>query len=714
MEVNKKLFDIIKQQKFDDILDILNNDSTIDINIRDTNNTYLIQYAIMYNNIPIINKLLEINCKIDFIDTDGYSILYLPIKYNYNEIIDLLFNNDNVIGIPLYDIVDKYGSLPLHYAIQFENIYAFNLILSQSLYLNKLDNKGFSPLHLAVKKKNYKMIQTLVKNDNVNINITNNIGETSLHLACNYEDIEIIKILLYDGSKNSFKIDLNIKDDEFQITPLMYVVTLNNKEIVNLLLKFGANTEIQDALGNTALHSAINEDNVEIANLLIVKTNNFNLLDINGMTALHLLIYINNDINKIQKYNIDQMINNTNLNIQDMNGNTIWHLFANNGLWYPFKNFLKYKKNNIFIKNFNNITPFNLLKDTKNFQDVIDIIVESYYNLLLIKKHEYVTNWENDCAKKILDVPICKKYIYDNIIKHNISVPMKKSSYCDIEISEGQKTLFTTFTGVPIDILFGTHLIHINNKNLTSTLKNNNLIINDDLQKYYTNMGIIKNNVDFLNFEIIWLYQNIFYPNGFKEMLEQFKTQSFRFFVIPLGIEIDIGAHANIIIIDKQYKTVERFEPNGSDVPPNFNYNANLLDNILQMYFRSFFPTFIYLKPSDFLPKIGFQSLENVDYYKTKKLGDPGGFCAVWCLWYANNRIKYYDIKPKKLVMLLINKIKYNNLSFKNIIRNFSKEITDHRDSILMQFNLDINNYLNNQYDLDDLRKIENLIKKTN
>jgi ankyrin repeat protein len=711
MEVNKLLFDTIKQQKFNDFMNILKNDVTIDVNIRDSSNTYLIQYAIMYNNIDIINILLNMNCKVDFIDIEGHTILYNPIKYGYNNIIKTLLDNDNVLGIPLVDIVDKFGSLPIHYTIQFDNLDAFNIILEKSRYLNKLDDKGYSPLHLAIKKKNYQMIKTLVNNDNVNVNITTHIGESPLHLACNYEDVSIIEILLTIKPNNRFKINLNIVDNEFQITPLMYVVTLNNKDIVKILLSNGANTDIQDALGNTALHLAINENNVEIANLLIAKMSQLNLLDINGMSPFHLLIYIHKDVAKIQKYNVDQLITNTNLNIQDMDGNTIWHIFAKTGLWYPFTNLLKYKKNNLFIKNSNNETPFDILKKTKYFNEVINIIIDSYYNLLLLKKHEYITPWENNCANKTFDVNECKKYIKTNILNNNVSVPMKKSSYCEIEISEGSKTIFTTFTGVPIDILAGLSLLNRNNKNMVSTLNNNNLIVNDDLQKYYANLGIIKNNVDFLNFEIIWLFQDIFYPIGLKELLNQFKSSDKRFFIIPLGIELDSGAHANIIIIDKEFNSIERFEPNGSDVPPNFNYNANLLDNTLYIYFKEHFPNFIYLKPTDFLPKIGFQSLENVEYYKTRKLGDPGGFCAVWCIWYANNRIKYKEINPKKLVSLLINKIKYNNFSFKNIVRNFSKEITDYRDGILIMIDMDINHYLNNQYNLDDLKRIEQLIK---
>ena len=117
-----------------------------------------------------------------------------------------------------------------------------------------------------------------------------------------------------------------------------------------------------------------------------------------------------------------------------------------------------------------------------------------------------------------------------------------------------------------------------------------------------------------------------------------------------------------------------------------------------------------YLTPKIFLPKIGFQTFENIESSKNKKIGDPNGFCAAWCLWYATNRLKYQEIPPDKLVKHLITHIKYNNLSFKNIIRNFSKYINDYRDNILSQIKLDVNQWLNNQYTSKDIIHLQDII----
>jgi Mg2+ and Co2+ transporter CorA len=96
------------------------------------------------------------------------------------------------------------------------------------------------------------------------------------------------------------------------------------------------------------------------------------------------------------------------------------------------------------------------------------------------------------------------------------------------------------------------------------------------------------------------------------------------------------------------------------------------------------------------MPKIGFQMFESMET-SNKYIGDPAGYCTLWCIWYIDHRLKYHHINPKKLAKNLITQIKINNLSFKTIIRNYSKKITDLRDSYLSFINKTINDYLNDK-----------------
>jgi hypothetical protein len=109
----------------------------------------------------------------------------------------------------------------------------------------------------------------------------------------------------------------------------------------------------------------------------------------------------------------------------------------------------------------------------------------------------------------------------------------------------------------------------------------------------------------------------------------------------------------------------------------------------------------------DFLPTIGFQLLENIETQTCKRIGDPNGFCGAWCIWWVYQRMNNLNIS-NDLSSYLINTIKSDNISFKNIIRNFSGKITDIRDKTLKKYNLDINDWISGNYNdmiLDNIEK---------
>ena len=141
-------------------------------------------------------------------------------------------------------------------------------------------------------------------------------------------------------------------------------------------------------------------------------------------------------------------------------------------------------------------------------------------------------------------------------------------------------------------------------------------------------------------------------------------------------MELDIGSHANYLIYDHDYNEIERFEPNGSNAAHKFDYDSNMLDSVLAKIFEGI----KYVKPKDFIPKIGFQYFDSLEMNRSK-VGDPNGFCALWSIWYTEMRLKYYDISRKTLVRKILRLIREQNFSFKNIIRNYSANIIKTRDS---------------------------------
>ena len=110
--------------------------------------------------------------------------------------------------------------------------------------------------------------------------------------------------------------------------------------------------------------------------------------------------------------------------------------------------------------------------------------------------------------------------------------------------------------------------------------------------------------------------------------------------------------HANILLYDFKNLSVERFEPYGND---DINMEVDdILDEEL-----TWNTGLKYLKPSDYLPKPGYQLLSNENDMEKQKVGDFGGFCLGWCIWYVEHRIKNNKIDPKTLNKKTLEKLLY-------------------------------------------------------
>ena len=731
-----KLFDLIKKGLWSEFKKIISENENLDINIRDDNNNYLINFIILNNKKDILEFFLEKKCKIDIVDSDNKSILYIPIKYDYYDIVELLLKYESIIiGIPNTDIIDNNGYCSIHYALFSKNLEILKLFKKYNKSFNKFDLDNNSLLHLSIQTNSLEIFNFILENSNDYDN-KNIYGENQIRYAVNYNNLEIVKILY---SKN---VNVNNQDYKNEMTPLMYSVILDNIEIFKFLLN-KSDLNLQDNLGNNIFHYVIiyNKLNYvnDIIDLLKENTNLINLNNTNmfGKTVLHLII----DKIQINKYVIDTIdlnfiIKNTNLNIQDSNGSTIFLLLCKNNLWKKFNDTLTNVKINHNITNLNKEKSIDFIDDDDK-DKFYNLITNSYINNIRNSKYSYNQDIYNICKKKISyykknelkdyiddidlkksDKDICFDVLKNLIINNKINYPTKLTTYClEIDEFKNLSKLNLFYTGSRIDVLFGLIFLSKEFKNVSPI--SSNFFKNDEIKDYYLNVKNIKLNNDFLNFEIIWDGYKILFPNNLYEEINKFKSDDNKtFYIIPIGIELEDKAHANILIYDKKNNTMERFEPHGNTYPRNFNYFPNKLDNLLKDYFSNIFLKLNYINIKNILPKIGFQTLELLEHSKNKQLGDPGGFCAVWCIWYVFNRIKFNDIDNTKLVNKLIQKINLNNLSLKNIIRNFSKQIIIIRDELLQKSDLNIDLWINNSYNdekfLNLVTNILNYIKDFN
>lgn len=702
------LFEKIKEKKYNIILNYLKKNPDLDLNIKDEFGNYLVEYILNSEDIPLIQYFLTKEIFLDIIDTNGTTILYNLVKFNRIEILDLVLRSDeSKIGIHILDKRDVKGRTSLHYCVIFNNQNIIDLLIKNGGDPYIIDKKGDNVFFYCIKYKRTKILLHLFKYFK-NFKIRNIDGETLLQVSINYNNKEITSYLI-----EKTDIDLNNKTSEYGSTALHQAVVNNDLELINKLIKYGANIAISDNLGNNVLHFSILEKNTNLIILFLERNKiDLNLTNLSGFIPLNLYL---SEFSSFNDKILNMFIKGSNLNIQNFNGNTSLHLLDSKDQVSKFNNELELKLLNIYIENYEGKSVIN---SSKNKNELLKIVEESFYNNL---KENLILDWEKKCSfirskiesklePKLKNKNDCIKKIRNTILEEKRSIPKIREINFDANFGIILKDCF--FSGFPIDTLFG--LLWLNNKNsklnlvLDYTLTTNEAIIN-----FYKKTGTEMNfKRDFINTMILWNNQKIYYPDYFDSSIVKIFKNDPEVIVIPIGIETSQGAHTNILFWNFRKRILERFEPNGKNPPINFNYNPDLLDRFIYEKFQQFGIEFKYLKPKDYLPEVGFQMIENLENETCSQIGDPNGFCTVWCMWFAYQKSINLKLDSKDLVEQLINNIKLEGKSFKNLIRNFSKNISKFRDEYLQKVNLDINQWILSNYTDDQLFELEKIVLK--
>ena len=748
-----KLFEYIRNHDWKNFKDILSSDDAIDVNVRDIHSNHLLAYAVRFNRLDIVTILLDRGAHYDIVDRMERSILYDAIELSFNSIvIKLLETSDQNIGIMITDIRDLNGNIPLHYAIKFKHPEIVDMMIKYKSNPYTIDAEGYNSLHLAVRSGVFEIVKSVASNM-TNLDTKTSHGETALHIAINYQYNTIAEFLLNENAS------ANIVDSESEFSPLHYAVGWDNINIVKLLLKKGADPNIQDIYGNTPLMYCIKEDYENCFDHIISyftttnknnntdKTNkydiNFNLWNIDGKTLLHEAL--ENYESEKTKY-VDQLINNSGVSIQDNNGDTAMHYLIGLNIWENYSDILKTKKINIFAKNSAGIAVVDLIytddvrdKDKfRQYNKLLDIVTESYINMLRREKKTWTNELDKICSRDLSELTDKeKRYITDStksnkdisnddvktecfmLIRNKLKGDVKryregKLEYCQrsypienircVDITEGLMLDVCTFTGSLLDVLIGLMFLLKKHPNACTTLGKNHAP-NDDMCKFYKSMGLIMNGrCEFINFEIVWVDYKLYMIDKFSSLFNACINSKARFVIIPVGIEMKSGSHANYLIYDKTIKEIERFEPHGGTTPIGFNYNSHRLDDILEEYFKSIDKDIKYIRPQDYIPKIGFQLMDSQEE-KQKRIGDPGGFCALWSIWYVDQRLTYSTFDRNELIKSLFENIKSQGISYRNLIRNYSRNIIAERDKFLKMIDININDWLNDNYTYTQLDK---------
>ncbi|OUM60513.1 hypothetical protein PIROE2DRAFT_63097 [Piromyces sp. E2] len=314
--------------------------------------------ASQYNNTKLFDLLMTYNPNKNIQDKSKSTALHIACKYNNSKIIPYLITLTNA------NMKDINGQTPLMVAIKEKNYECITMLLSDyckeySIDINTKDNNGNTPLiNMIIKFNDSKelvgLIDLLIGNG-ANKDDINHDKSTALHIACKYSCINLISklitltnanmedknghtplmvaikekkcecIMLSDYCKE-YSIDINTKDNNGNTLLMNMIIKINDlKELVDLidlLIKNGANKDDVNHDKSTALHIACKYSCINLIPKLITLTN-ANMKDINGQTPL-MIAYKEGNYECVRtllsdyckKYNID-------VNTKDNNGNTL-------------------------------------------------------------------------------------------------------------------------------------------------------------------------------------------------------------------------------------------------------------------------------------------------------------------------------------------------------------------------------------------------------
>uniref|UniRef100_A0AAR2IKU9 Neurogenic locus notch homolog protein 1 n=1 Tax=Pygocentrus nattereri TaxID=42514 RepID=A0AAR2IKU9_PYGNA len=165
-------------------------------------------------------------------------------------------------GANLHNQTDRTGETALHLAARYARSDAAKRLLEASADANIQDNMGRTPLHAAVAADAQGVFQILIRNRATDLDARMHDGTTPLILAARLAVEGMVEELI------NCHADVNAIDD-FGKSALHWAAAVNNVEAAVVLLKNGANKDMQNNKEETPLFLAAREGSYETAKVLL-------------------------------------------------------------------------------------------------------------------------------------------------------------------------------------------------------------------------------------------------------------------------------------------------------------------------------------------------------------------------------------------------------------------------------------------------------------
>ena len=215
----------------------------IEINSRDQGQGSPLIHAVTTGDANMVALLLNHGADANIKDVNGCSPLTLAVLGGKHDIVQTLLQKG---GIDI-NSRDQGQATPLIHAVTTGDANMVHLLLMGGANANLMDAKGWSPLTIASFYGKDIIVELLLRKPDINVNITDAEGCSPLALASRNGKLETVNKLLRKPGINLNSRDLN------GVTPLQSAIYYNQVAVAEFLLRCGANADVQNNQGISAL-----------------------------------------------------------------------------------------------------------------------------------------------------------------------------------------------------------------------------------------------------------------------------------------------------------------------------------------------------------------------------------------------------------------------------------------------------------------------------
>ncbi|KAL0944581.1 uncharacterized protein CTRU02_202468 [Colletotrichum truncatum] len=179
-----------------------------------------------------------------------------------------------------------FGQTPLHYAARCNMAEVVEILIKHEAGMDIETTKGDNAFMMACGFGNIEVVKVLLKNGTDPSTRNSANGQTGLHVAADRGDTSLIKILLETRARDTL---LNALDEDGN-TPLIISLMAEQTTVAKMLLEQGAQSDLANKVGCTPLWIAIENNCGEVARLLLTDyKSGADRPGYGGKTALHLI-----------------------------------------------------------------------------------------------------------------------------------------------------------------------------------------------------------------------------------------------------------------------------------------------------------------------------------------------------------------------------------------------------------------------------------------